>query len=838
MKKIHFTRIFLLFSISLLLVLSNILLPLNSVIAATNKVKLKEAPLNQKFVNAQSNKSVLIDSKQKKSKYSLGHIEAPFKLPSTKVNNLKQKTTFPSTYDLRTTGKLTPVRDQLTSNSCWAFASIASVESSLLTAENRDFSENNLKNNHGFDPDANNDGGNLSMSTAYAARWAGIIDESDDKYNPVATKSPTTLPVQKHVQDVLWIPDRTSYLANDSIKDAVMKYGAVYTSMYWEDSNYNSTYSTSYNAFPWKDKYGNNHAVNIVGWDDNFDRNKFYDPYYNKIPPANGAFIVRNSWGTTFGEAGYFYISYYDENVGAENGVFDGIEQTANYNTNYQYDPLGCVDSVGYDTDTAWYSNVFTASSSEDISAVAFYTLASNTSYEVYVCSNYKSTNDLVSSRVLKDSGIISIPGFHTINFNAGTPVAAGEKFAVIVKATTPNYTYPIPVEKKVAGYSSGATATAGQSYVSDLGSSWDDLTSEYNTTSNVCLKAFTKVVTDPPPTEQSVTGVSLDKTSVSLKVGETTSLIATIKPSGATNNDVIWTSDNTSVATVDSTGKVTAKCYGTAIIKVKTADGGYTASCTLLIYTTASKAIGDFVSRFYELCLDRPADSTGLQFWKDKLLYKDCTGADVAKNFIFSPEFVIKNVSDDVFIDIMYKSFFDRAGDSGGKGYWMDKLTNGISRLYVLSLFVNSTEFSTVCNNYGIYRGNIQLTKPADLYPEVTAFIYRFYDKCLGRKPDDTGLNYWVNKLVTGQSTGADISQGFVLSPEFIAKDLSNTDFTTIMYRVFFNREPDSAGLTYWVNTLQSGKTRFDVLIGFVNSKEFATICSKYGIKVGVVKN
>ena len=245
------------------------------------------------------------------------------------------------------------------------------------------------------------------------------------------------------------------------------------------------------------------------------------------------------------------------------------------------------------------------------------------------------------------------------------------------------------------------------------------------------------------------------------------------------------------------------------------------------------TEALNNFVTRFYQLCLNRTPDQSGLSYYVNRLATKTITGADISNSFIFSPEFVNKNVADGQFIDIMYNAFFDRSGDSSGNAYWMDKLANGMSRLYVLSCFVNSTEFSTICNNYGIDRGNILLTKPADLYPKVTGFVYRFYDRCLERNPDDTGLNYWVNRLIKGQSSGSDLANSFVLGAEFTERNLSNADFISIMYRVFFNRESDTAGMTYWLNKLSAGTSRRQVLNGFVNSKEFSVICSNYEINV-----
>ena len=83
-----------------------------------------------------------------------------------------------------------------------------------------------------------------------------------------------------------------------------------------------------------------------------------------------------------------------------------------------------------------------------------------------------------------------------------------------------------------------------------------------------------------------SVTGVSLDKTSLSLAVGDTQTLTATVTPSNATDQTVTWSSSNTSVATVSSTGVVYAKAAGSATITVKTNDGAKTATCAVTVQT------------------------------------------------------------------------------------------------------------------------------------------------------------------------------------------------------------------------------------------------------------
>ena len=90
--------------------------------------------------------------------------------------------------------------------------------------------------------------------------------------------------------------------------------------------------------------------------------------------------------------------------------------------------------------------------------------------------------------------------------------------------------------------------------------------------------------ITIDAQTNVPVTGVTLSQTELSLTEGNTAQLTATVKPDDATNKNVTWSSDDTSVATVDATGKVTAVSAGTATITVTTEDGEKTATCTVTV--------------------------------------------------------------------------------------------------------------------------------------------------------------------------------------------------------------------------------------------------------------
>jgi C1A family cysteine protease len=400
--------------------------------------------------------------------------------------------TLPGGFDLRTQGKVTTVKDQGQCGSCWAFSTFASLESGLLNSESWDFSENNLRNSHGYDL-ASCQGGNSMMATAYLARWSGALPESSDPYSTVS-KGATAITYPnsgavKHVQEVLYIPDRSSALDNDNIKRVLSEKGAIYSTIRWEDSSYRASTASYY----YSGSSQANHAITIVGWDDSYDRSRF-----SPQPPGNGAFVVKNSWGSNWGDNGYFYVSYYDTKIGRGNAFF-GAEEADNYYHIYQYDPLGWVVSYGENSETAYFANVFTAQSAEEVTAVSFYTPAIDSRYQLSV---YKGVQNgpVAGTAEISQSGIIGVAGYHTIPLSSAVHLEKGDTFSVVVKLTTPGYKFPVAIEYPLSGFSSGARAASGQSYVSSTGTKWTDLHSLYPN-SNVCLKAFTIQASGNSPT-------------------------------------------------------------------------------------------------------------------------------------------------------------------------------------------------------------------------------------------------------------------------------------------------------------------------------------------------
>ncbi|WP_162013078.1 lectin like domain-containing protein [Methanosarcina acetivorans] len=416
-----------------------------------------------------------------------------------------------SYFSLVDEGRVTPVKDQGSTGTCWAFATLASLESYLIPVDSYqwDFSENNMKNllsdgySEGFDR-TYNDAGNAYMSAAYLTRWSGPILESDDPFNENSGMSPTDKDVQKHVQEIIILPPRNNSTDNGLIKKMVKEEGGVLASFNVKLDCFKEKDGKSYVTY-YNPTIGTNngHSICIVGWDNSFSRNEF-----NSTPPGDGAFICKNSWGTDNGinGTGYFYISYYDANLGMEDGFKDLFFYTAespnNYEKVYQYDPLGWTHDYRYDINSIWAANVFTAESNEELQAIGLYTPQPDVNYEVYVYINPANIPN-GGTLVCNSSGSFELPGYHTIPLEQSVSLSTGDNFSIVVKLSSGS---PIvfPIEGVIENYSSKASANTGESYISSDGINWSDLASG-ESKYNCCIKAYTTTSDDIDPVINSV---------------------------------------------------------------------------------------------------------------------------------------------------------------------------------------------------------------------------------------------------------------------------------------------------------------------------------------------
>ena len=249
---------------------------------------------------------------------------------------------------------------------------------------------------------------------------------------------------------------------------------------------------------------------------------------------------------------------------------------------------------------------------------------------------------------------------------------------------------------------------------------------------------------------------------------------------------------------------------------------------------------VNAFVTRLFNVCLDRAPDAAGLAAWSNTLINGEATGICVAYGFIFSDEFQNKNMTNREYVAYMYNAFLGRGADAAGLDAWTDAMDKGASRQQIFKGFAESPEFSILCNSYGILRGDYYVGVNMSQTSMVNLFVNRLYTNILGRGCDPSGLTAWSQALISHQANGAQVAYGLMYSPEFVNRDLCNTCYVRVLYKAFLGRGGSDAEVKAWVDSMGwnwdtcTTYYRENIFNGFVGSQEFTNICSTYGIDRG----
>ncbi len=503
-----------------------------------------------------------------------------------------------------------PLRNQNPYGTCWAFSSIGLAEFSLAAQSrtanvNANLGQDGLSELHlayytmnsVIDPlgltegDQSENvwgkgflerGGNYYLATHTLMNWMGAANEATVPYSLAGSvDNLTKLDDSKAYDDVAYLEsvEHVSLQNNpDIVKEYIKKYGAGGISFYAANSlaaiTSDSLYNTSNNAYYCPYPTSANHAVMIVGWDDNFDKTKF-----PVTPETNGAWLVRNSWTTGKYSnrqeySGYFWMSYCDKSL-VDDCVFFSFTDTSDYDNNYQYD-----GSIGepFSYENNKMANVFEVASEEDgteeLRAVGVETCGSNATVNIRIYTDLTNPDNPESGTLVsEETATFPFDGYHVVELSDRVEMTKGTIFSVVVD---PKDGCQIAVESE----SNNGTAqfnTAikpGQSFA--YRSRWDDLYEGRYYSGNARIKAFTKNITDAtivPVEEIDIDDPGYIDGYIDINKEEDYSVKYTVYPTDATDKRLVWTSSDEGIVTVDKKGVITGVGMGTATITVTTRD-------------------------------------------------------------------------------------------------------------------------------------------------------------------------------------------------------------------------------------------------------------------------
>ncbi len=513
---------------------------------------------------------------------------------------------IPTSYNSFAQSNITPVRSQGNMGNCWAFTSAGVLESYAVThmgapLDSTDYSEAHLTwyansvSQDSDDPmcgdgigssDPFNSGGSVERAALALAKGSGVALESDYPFNGTdSSQMGNYNDATARYEHNIGLLDRAVMLTGETeIKQAIIEYGALGGS-YTHDDQY-----LNHDGVAYVDNQGNivryvctvaayycdtvkstNHAVMIVGWDDNYSKENFRS---DCRPTSDGAWLCKNSWSQYWGHDGYFWISYEDKNI----GEFYNLTMTTDYDYVSTYS--GACSFSFFPLQTTRKSkvaSVFVSQGDKTLEAAGFWICNDNVPYTVNV---YKGIS---ASATKPDSGTLAATvsgtfrqGYNTVKLPSSVLLADGEKYSIVAELTPVNGKLDVPIE------GSFGVAQSGKSYVV-LGQY--SATTWYDCASNNYGNTFVYAYTNDIPQAVTAQSISINESSQSIYAGQNLQLTATVLPAETGNPAVSWSSSDGTVASVDASGMVTAMSAGTAVITASTTDGsGLSDSITITV--------------------------------------------------------------------------------------------------------------------------------------------------------------------------------------------------------------------------------------------------------------
>lgn len=376
------------------------------------------------------------------------------------VSDESKAAVIPDSYDFRKEGLVTPVKHQGNYGTCWSFAAMNSIESSLLSRYPKiDLSEWMVayytyceKFGYPFENEeasAFDQGGNYQFTSAMLSAGIGAFNErfeswyyGDESIVKDDSNADSVRSMRDYqVTDIEYFPywntmDSTFDDQIHSIKNQIYNGHAMVLNYFNCDYYYYEKYNSYYIGEDYiniNDGVSTYHAVSVVGWDDNFSAENFID-----TPPMDGAWLCKNSWGEDWGDGGYFWLSY------ADNSIYDvfylDAEPVQKYSDIHLYDNYGFTnfvsskgnsEAVKYD----YMANIFSAEEDCAVTAAMICTVIPDENYEITVYTGLNDLSDPCSGKPSKvTKGVISNIGYHTIDMDVPVSVKAGESYSVVVK--------------------------------------------------------------------------------------------------------------------------------------------------------------------------------------------------------------------------------------------------------------------------------------------------------------------------------------------------------------------------------------------------------------------